>query len=601
MNRFLLPLALVTLASPLALAQPLDDPNIKVEFGKPAQGFRQSFDAEDGLRTKGRLTLGPNAVRFELGNKGQAKLLRRGGKLDGAEINVGLSTRITLPADVTEEELQAAAAELNRKTLFSAGLEGSAEVTRRNIGATASAQLGEEASSRKTKVGSTRLYLGPVYLNVVAAGQTTEGGASANAGLAVDLNWKEGTLSFGGMAGLNLPQKLSGRGLQGGLILQFEINRQFVQELKAAIERVRTRLRSVAAKLRSAGRTVRDVFTGYRGPTGDLDKVETVGSDPREALFRLGREHLRGMVSPADLSGLSKEEIAQRYAPVVYQPTRNQHDFLRRMDFDGDWDTTNNWDNSGDSSLDKRGYAYFHVHETKTHYYVNYAFYYARRSGNRLTRHENDMAGVTVVARKGAPLGREVEMVLTTDGSGITSYADDAPSRRSFDADRAGTKRREKEYVTSHKGAKFIDEVGHPYLDAARTHAQIWISAKTHDVYAFNGRDDRNPFSGKRGVIYQPGAAHEAPTAEASTVGYALRPMEELKQASAKKGRLRGDEGADNQARLPWHFDTGLPGLKEGALLRNPAKALARMFKLGDDYSLDYVKREGLINQLSSR
>jgi len=585
MNRFLLPLALVTLASPLAFAQPIEDPQIKVEFGKPAQGFRQAFDAEDGLRTKGRLTLGPDAVRFELGNKGQAKLLRRNGKLDGAEINVGLSTRITLPADVTEEELRAATAELNRKTLFSAALEGSAEVTRRNVGATASARLGEEASSRKTKVGSTRLYLGPVYLNVVAAGQTTEGGASANAGLAVDLNWKEGTLSFGGMAGVNLPSKLSGRGVQGGLILQFEINRQFVQELKAAIERVRVRLRSVAAKLRSAGRTVRNHFTGYRGPTVDVEKVEKITvSGPA-----------------ADLSGLSKVQIAERYAPVVYQPTRNQHDFIRRMDFDGDWDTTNNWDRSGDASLDKRGYAYFHVHETKTHFYVNYAFYYARRSGNRLTRHENDMASVTVVARKGAALGQEVEMVLTSDGSGLTAYADDAPRRQTFDADRRGTKRHEKERVTTHKGTKFIDEAGHPYADTARTHAQIWISAKTHDVHAFNGRDDSNPFSGKRGVIYQPGAAHQAPSGDAATVGYALRPMEELKQASSKKGRLRGDEGADDQARLPWNFNTGLSGLKEGALLRNPAQALGRMFRLGDDYSMDYVKREGLISQLSGR
>lgn len=579
MNRFFLPLALLTLASPLAMAQPIDDPQIKVEFGKPAQGFRQAFDTEDGLRTKGRLTLGPDAVRFQIGNKGKAKLLKRNGKLDGAEISVGLSTRITLPADVTEEELRAATAELNRKTLFSAALNGSAEVTRRNIGATADARLGEEAESRGTKVGSTRLYLGPVYLNIVAAGQKTKGGASVKGGLAVDLNWKDGTLSFGGLAGVNLPSKLSGRGLQGGLILQFELNRQFVQELKAAIESVRTRLRSVAAKLRSAGRTIRNVFTGYRGPTADVAKVEKINvSGPA-----------------ADLSGLTSTQLAERYAPVIYQATRNQHDFIRRMDFDGDWDTTNNWDNSGDASLDKRGYAYFHVHETKTHVYVNYAYYFARRSGNRLTRHENDMASVTVVARKGAPLGREVEMVLTSDGSGLTSYADKAPRRRSFDTDEGS----EEESVTSHKGAKFVDEAGHAFADTNRTHAQIWISAKTHDVYAFNGRDDSNPFGGKRGVVYQPGAAHTAPSAEATTVGYALRPMDELKQASAKKGRLRGDEGANNQARLPWNFDTGLNGLKEGALLRNPAKALARMFRLGDDYSLDYVKREGVISQLS--
>ncbi|MBL4844377.1 MAG: hypothetical protein JKY65_02520 [Planctomycetes bacterium] len=572
----LLPLALLAFASS-AFAQDLTDPNIKVEFGTPAQGFRQAFDTEDGVRTKGRLALGPNAVRFEIGNKGQAKLLKRAGKLDGAEISVGLSTRITLPADVTQEELEAAAAELNRRTIFAAAINGTAEVTRRNLGGTVEAQLGGEAERRKTKVVSTRLYLGPIYLNVLAAGATTRGGASAKGGLAVDVNWKEGTLSFGGLAGLNLPKKLSGRGLEAGLIIQFEINRQFVQELKAAIEFVRVRLRSVAAKLRSAGRTVRNVFTGYRGPTADVQKVEKITvSGPA-----------------ADLSGLSPAQIAERFAPVIYQPTANQHDFLRRMDFDGDWNTKNNWNNSGNADFDKSGYAYFNVQETKTHFYVNYAFYYARRSGNRLTRHENDMASVTVVARKGAALGQEVEMVLTSDGSGLTSYADKAPRRRSFDADRAGTKRKEKEYVTSYKGTKFVDEAGHPFADTARTHAQIWITAKTHSVYAFNGRNDSAPFSGKRGVIYQPGAALKAPSGKSPTVGYALRPMEELKQASNKDGKLRGNEGIDNQARLPWAFDTGLPGLVDGAMLRNPAKALARMFKLGDDYSLDYVKRKG--------
>ena len=570
-------LSLGVVATSTAFAQDLDDPNIKVEFGKPAQGFRQSFDTEDGLRTKGRLQLGPDAVRLEIGNRGQAKLLKKDDKLDGAQVNLGLSTRITVPSDVTEEELRSAIAQMQRKQVFSAAINASAEVTKRNLGGTVDMRLGEEPETRKVKMVGTRIYLGPVYLNIAAVGATTEGGAAATGGLAVDLNWKEGTLTLGGATGLNLPKFLGGRGAAGGLIVQLELNTQFLKELKAAIDYVRTRLQSALASLRSAGRSVGNVFKGTRGPTVDVKDVEKI--------------EVSGPAVNTDR--MSPEEIAQRYAPVIIQPTDSQHDFLRRVDFDGDWNTKNNWDNSGSADYDKRGYAYVDVKETKTHFYVNYAFYYARREGNRLTRHENDMAMVTVIARKGAPLGQEVETVLTNSGNGLVAYQakDDRLSRRNLGTGsrRPGSRTQEREYITRYKTISFVDEKGHPYADAARTHPQIWITAKSHNVYSFNGRDDRDVFTGKRGVIYQPGAQHVAPEGRAPTVGYALRPMTELKNASSKDGKLRGDEGADDSADLPWNMDSGLPGLVDGAILRNPARTMAHVFELGDDYSTEYL------------
>ena len=60
----------------------------------------------------------------------------------------------------------------------------------------------------------------------------------------------------------------------------------------------------------------------------------------------------------------SDEEIAFRWAPIHYQDvdTTGDHsengraDYLTAIDYDGDWDTSNNWDNLDRHPLEARVY-----------------------------------------------------------------------------------------------------------------------------------------------------------------------------------------------------------------------------------------------------
>ena len=114
--------------------------------------------------------------------------------------------------------------------------------------------------------------------------------------------------------------------------------------------------------------------------------------------------------------------------PVIYQRVKSgRYDFIRRVDFDGDWDTKNNWNNADGG--DRRSYVYYDVKETASHFFVTYAWYYPRREAGksnpfrRFTRHENDMGGLTVVVRKNAPRGRSVEMIMAANGSAMHEYS----------------------------------------------------------------------------------------------------------------------------------------------------------------------------------
>src|SRR5262245_37582215 len=74
--------------------------------------------------------------------------------------------------------------------------------------------------------------------------------------------------------------------------------------------------------------------------------------------------------TPADRAAL-----ALRWAPIHYQdvdPTGSHAlggaaDYITRVDYDGDLNGRNNWDNAGNSAFPKAGHAYFSVVETSTH------------------------------------------------------------------------------------------------------------------------------------------------------------------------------------------------------------------------------------------
>lgn len=139
--------------------------------------------------------------------------------------------------------------------------------------------------------------------------------------------------------------------------------------------------------------------------------------------------------------------IAGRFAPIFHQGIvgDGRFDYPANFDFDGDWVGVNNWEHAADKKYPLKGYVYYAVSETPTHYYIHYAVFHPRdtkggettgavlskgvRAGataaQRVKRtgvaddlvlaHENDFEGCLVVAEKQGPmLDKAVAVIVET-------------------------------------------------------------------------------------------------------------------------------------------------------------------------------------------
>lgn len=137
--------------------------------------------------------------------------------------------------------------------------------------------------------------------------------------------------------------------------------------------------------------------------------------------------HAQSAVSPS-----FRAELALRHAPIHHQDvhTRGAHslggaaDYITKVDFDGDDDAGNNWDNAGDPRYPLAAHAYFSVVETASHWFITYLFFHPRDWSSTFfeTEHENDSEGLLLaVARDGTRFGA-VRAGVTVVHSNFYSY-----------------------------------------------------------------------------------------------------------------------------------------------------------------------------------
>lgn len=114
------------------------------------------------------------------------------------------------------------------------------------------------------------------------------------------------------------------------------------------------------------------------------------------------------------------EQLATAYAPVVYAEVEpreaatdrtNRRGYFTRVDFDGDFDASNNFANARAAATTLPAHVYYSVLETETHYLIEYVFYYPLASqicSTVDTSLEHDFAFTTVLVQKltDDPLGR---------------------------------------------------------------------------------------------------------------------------------------------------------------------------------------------------
>lgn len=209
------------------------------------------------------------------------------------------------------------------------------------------------------------------------------------------------------------------------------------------------------------------------------------------------------------MTALISNEVAilKYWAPQVYQDVRRDKvlwyqyyptgDMITNIDYDGDWDAGNNWDNvprNDDFSLMK-AYAYGIYIETETHYFLTYCYYHAMDDAFFSTdRHENDVENVYLAIRKGPG----------NDGYGT------------FEAMETTIHSKSGEYTPN--DVQFETTEGcHPKVFISSNgdvlNNQLDVNAKGHAIFAFDPNyHTTNNVIGNDAIIYNVGEEAEAPT-----------------------------------------------------------------------------------------
>jgi hypothetical protein len=322
--------------------------------------------------------------------------------------------------------------------------------------------------------------------------------------------------------------------------------------------------------------------------------------------------------------------LASRFAPVVHQGLGDhpRGDYITNFDFDGDWRGDNNWAHADDRRFALKAYVYYAVSETATHYFIHYAFFHPRdykggalggailseaigegvRRGGKydptglsseaVLAHENDMEGCLVVVRKNGADAASAAVVIveTLAHDRFLKYA-----AQGFAANGFG-----RVAVEDGRPQLYVEPKGHGVsaFDAAKRQTERDALL----VYRFDGRAG-NPEEAKEGAVgYEllplfmtlwPRARKGVGETYGAARAYHFASLSVRASGKASSRKLNvtagsaflGKVGAANMARPPWGwFDreeraSGAPG----AWFFDPAGTVKRHFRLGEDFSAEYL------------
>lgn len=328
-------------------------------------------------------------------------------------------------------------------------------------------------------------------------------------------------------------------------------------------------------------------------------------------------------------------EVGSTFAPIFYQALgdKPRSDYITNFDFDGDWRGNNNWENVDETKFPLKGYVYYSVTETATHFFIHYALFHPRdykggelkgrilseliregvkRSADRDptglmaeagVAHENDLEGVlVVVARNGNDLDRaRVVFVETFHHNDFSKYVSGETTSTGF-----GPFRSEGQRVLL-----YVEPKGHgieAYLGDEKQTAQ-----KEFLIYKFTGKAEDPDKEKEAAVGYDLvpiqttlWSRARVKATETSELTYStsydygmitirmLQPNGRVAAQKVKVGKLglafAGDTGGLNMAKAPWGwFDKGHREQPLGLWFFDPATIVKQDFHLDDSFSTAYV------------
>lgn len=189
-----------------------------------------------------------------------------------------------------------------------------------------------------------------------------------------------------------------------------------------------------------------------------------------------------------------KKDIQRYWAPRVFNDTRNdrvgikrypfywQQDIFGPVNFDGEWNAKNNWENNAGKKIVPKSYAYSSFVESWTHYFIGYQFFHPTDDSRyQSDRHENDWEDVYICIKKGPEnggFGKFEAMVTQAHGN-----------YKKYDSD-------EVELALGHHPQIYITSNGFGFGG--------WATDHGHSIHAYNGTYTKNfsDFGGGDGVIF---------------------------------------------------------------------------------------------------
>lgn len=286
-------------------------------------------------------------------------------------------------------------------------------------------------------------------------------------------------------------------------------------------------------------------------------------------------------------------ELAFHHAPIHYQDTDDSShvsDYLTAVNYDGNWNTQDNWNNLGRHP--KKACAYFSVVENASHYFICYAFYHPRDWADTWVgwEHENDLEGVLNIVRKDGSEHGVLEAMITVYHLDFFSYIPRGSQLQD--------------------GAEGIDGILSLQRFAGSMHPRTCQEAKGHGIKAFPFTGDFMGLDGEDGIIYFPSLTEgrEPRSGNDRNVPYLLidifepgglweRQLAEAAlsrdraQTYAKWGVMRGNDDGGcgsgpgrvcnlDSANLPWTWDDQNDGpIYGGELALDPVNVCRRYFR----------------------
>ena len=302
------------------------------------------------------------------------------------------------------------------------------------------------------------------------------------------------------------------------------------------------------------------------------------------------------------------KQIATRFAPIHHQEIsqKGEHglngkaDYITKINFDGDWVMTNNWENINALHKDATVFTatvYYSVIWTRSHWYISYAFFHPRDWSNLFCKdeHENDLEGILLVVPQTDINKAEVAAMVTVFHKHFYSF------------NRSGQNKN----VLFSGNAETIDgaitfEGQHPRTaQEASGHGILNLQDNLESINP--GKIGSVKFNKDGRVIYRPvkttAEVPEWPThINDEDVKYELVSIfeegglwDQRDNSDAFVGKsFKGDKGGnkcmvENAANAPWGWADKNDGMIAGSITTDPVYLIDRYFSNSDMLDLSYL------------